>query len=64
MGNTPIKRRALWAGINEIRPLSTTNDWLLIGDFNEIRHPSEREGRGVSDRSGADEFEVTISGFT
>lgn len=62
--NSPVKRRALWAGINEIRPSSNTNDWLLVGDFNEIRHSAEREGRGTFDRMGADDFEAAIAGFT
>lgn len=62
--NTPAKRRLLWDGICASRQTSGQKDWLIIGDFNEIRHPAEREGRGSFDRTGADEFESAIAGFT
>lgn len=62
--NTPAKRRQLWEGINAGRPTSKRKDWLLIGDFNEIRHPNERDGHGIFDRAGAGEFESAIAGFT
>lgn len=57
-----VKRHPLWSGITAARSASDTKDWILIGDFNEIRHPEEREGRGSFDRAGADEFEAAISG--
>lgn len=62
--NTAVKRRMLWSGINANRTSSSSKDWLLIGDFNEIRHPDEREGHGSFNRVGAGEFESAISGFT
>lgn len=61
---TAVKRRPLWAGITSIRAMPSANDWLVIGDFNEIRDPSEREGHGNFDRAGATEFENAIAGFT
>lgn len=61
---TAVKRRPMWEEINSIREASQNNDWLVIGDFNEIRHPSEREGHGIFDRAGANEFEAVIVGFT
>lgn len=60
---TAVKRRQLWEGIASFRPISSAKDWLIIGDFNKIRHPSEREGRGAFDRAGASEFESAIAGF-
>lgn len=36
----------------------------MIGDFNEIRHPTEHQGRGAYDRAGPKEFENAIGGFT
>lgn len=62
--NTVVKRRRLWDGINASRSTSNTRDWLLIGDFNEIRHPTEREGHGSFDRVGVDDFEMATAGFT
>lgn len=62
--STAVKRRPLWSGIGAIRPMSDAKDWMMIGDFNEIRHPVEREGHDSFDRSGADEFETAIAGFT
>lgn len=59
-----MKRQPLWSGIDAIRPTSSKNDWLMIRDFNEIRHPSERQGHGNYDRTGANEFENAINGFT
>lgn len=50
--------------IDTIRASSQINDWLVISDFNEIRHPAEREGQGSFDRVGAGEFESVINGFT
>lgn len=61
---TAVKRRKLWDGITSLRSISNANDWLIIGDFNQIRHPLEREGRGIFDRAGALEFENAIAGFT
>lgn len=61
---TVVKRRQLWSGINAIRPMPDAKDRLLIDDFNEIRHPAEREGHGSFDRIGADEFESAIARFT
>lgn len=61
---TAVKRRPLWNGINTIRSISDNRDWLLIGDFNEIRNPTERDGHGTFDRAGADEFVTAIVGFT
>lgn len=40
--NTAIKKRQLWEGITGSRQASDLNDWLLIGDFNEIRHPVKK----------------------
>lgn len=62
--NNAVKRRRLWEGITASQPTSDSNDWLLIGDFNEIRHPAERDGHGSFDIAGADEFESAIVGFT
>lgn len=59
-----VKRWPMWDEINSIRAASQNNDWLIIGDFNEIRHPSEREGHESFDRAGATEFEAAIVGFT
>lgn len=61
---TIAKRRLLWSGIEAIRYSSNETDWLMIGDFNEIWHPSERQGRGVYDRTRPDEFESAIGGST
>lgn len=62
--NTPVKRRRLWYGINSSRPASAGKDWLLIGDFNKIRHLDERDGHESFDRVGVDEFESAIVCFT
>lgn len=35
----------------------------MIGDFNEIRHPDERDEHGTFDRTGADEFESAVAGI-
>lgn len=61
---TVIKRIPLWDGINSLRPTSSSKDWPIIRDFNEIHHPSEWEGHGSFDRAGASEFENAIGGFT
>lgn len=62
--NSVIKRRRLWEGISDCRIISNSNDWIMIGDFNEIRHPAERDGHGSFDRAGAEDFENAIIGFT
>lgn len=61
---TAVKRRELWSGISSLRSTSDSRDWLIVGDFNEIRHPAEREGHGAFDRAGATKFENAIAGFT
>lgn len=61
---TTVKRRPLWNTIAAIWPTSGGKEWLMIGDFNEIRHPSEREGHDNYNRAGANEFESAIDGFT
>lgn len=58
-----MKQRPLWNRINTIRPISDACDWLLIRDFNEIRHPAERDDHGTFDRARANEFETSITGF-
>lgn len=40
--------------------LSNSNDWVLGGDFNEVRTSSEREGRSPIDQGGADDFNATV----
>lgn len=61
---TAVRRRLLWGEIGASRSISQANDWLMIGDFNEIRYPAEREGKGTFDRAGSSKFESAIDGFT
>lgn len=49
---TVVKRRELWNELNSFRSVSNGKDWLIFGNFNEIRHPSERVGSGGFDRTG------------
>lgn len=59
-----IEWRELWEGISRIQSTSGDSDWLVIGDFNEIRSPEESEGHGPFDQVGANEFNTAVGGLT
>lgn len=42
----------LWESIRQLKSLGPAGLWCFLGDFNNIRHPSERVG--VSHRGGED----------
>ena len=43
-------KRALWDSVRQLKNVSPARLWCLLGDFNSIKHPSERVG--VSQRGG------------
>lgn len=40
--------------------ISDQIDWLLAGDFNEIRYPHEHDGCGQFDHVGASDFNLVV----
>ncbi|XP_028760821.1 uncharacterized protein LOC114719473 [Neltuma alba] len=50
-----LKRGNLWQTIRTIAE-HTTDAWLLVGDFNVIRHPRDRVGGAVPNTNSMDAF--------
>jgi hypothetical protein len=42
--NDGIDRRELWSKLEDLHPSIGNSPWLLAGDFNVIKHPSEKLG--------------------
>ena len=42
--NDSIDRRELWSKLEDLHPSIGNSPWLLVGDFNVIKHPSEKLG--------------------
>lgn len=57
------KQKELWTAIREIRAMLESNDWLMVGDFNEIRDPAERDGHGQFIANGAHKFNEVVQGM-
>lgn len=59
-----VSHRKLWLRIREIVVIAGNCDWLLVGDFNEIRSSEEREDHGVFDAFRAAEFNNVVHNLT
>lgn len=43
--NDAVKRREMRAQIKHIKLMTGSKDWVMGGDFNEIRQPKDHDGR-------------------
>lgn len=62
--NNASGRRELWSQIKQIKQTVGQVDWIIGRDFNDIWKPENRDGWGVFDRLGADEFNVAMARLT
>lgn len=57
------KRKLLWDCIRELRETYNNHDWIIVGDFNEICLPTERDEHGSFDMNEVADFNQAIQGL-
>lgn len=55
-----MKREELWKDLWKIKTREEEGSWIIIGDFNKIRHVDDKIGRGVFEVEGANKFNEVI----
>lgn len=58
--NRKADREMLWDELVEIKSRIGEEAWIIMGDFNEVRDLTEREGEGEFDEDGAKKFNDAI----
>ena len=54
--NTSQERKELWRNIHQISRMASAFPWVLLGDFNVVRHPEERRGGATNWPTYMDDF--------
>lgn len=46
--NKREERKSVWEALPSISLTTNSHSWVVMGDFNEIRYPEERQGSDIS----------------